>query len=570
MFKTVIDYNLSLSLGLSEVNILRTIIHYKKYEMLKHPLCELFLHLKWKRAHVLYYVVKIIHIIFTLLVVLYTLVYHGELKYLIGKDHCRAKPSPTSSAINDTTESLETTTSMTSSDYPPYEHKPCNEIWRILPILITVISLFLLAMHSTKFFQNRHSFDWSLSREFIMEDLLPLLGVLLFAISQAGFKIKGYDEDEGRYQIRVHRYIAAWLVLICCHSMAYTMSRDSENAIFIEMMFKIMGNLWKFGISYIWLFIGWFAALHVTMGLESSSFRDISSAFSKTITMFTGDLGFESDNGFVFVTSFENEGWYGFAISFLYIIFIFEMSVVLMNQLIGLAITNIQELAEDADGLRLVKEVMFQKYMESLLHLLPSLPKRCTKAYNATLNQRLAQLVTKDIYNGNAIYCVDKDSFDSGSYRLQLNIKNSSFVNNNINPGSPTRHISEGVDASVVGMSISQTVDIKSIAFGTIPSNVVNKLKCLMHGNEQKIKEKEEKEQNDIKKLLQEVLERIEKIEHSNSSMHMEDRMGQNDTNKLLQDIKEGMRHNNSKIERLESVVEAYDTEQISKQNSNA
>ena len=216
-------------------------------------------------------------------------------------------------------------------------------------------------MHTTKVFQNRHSFDWSLTREYITEDILPLLAVLLFVISHVGFGF-GNQGDDATYSIKFHRSIAGLLVLVCCHSMAYTMSRDSENAIFVEMMFKIMGNLCKFLVSYIWLFVGWFAAFHVVMGLttiklEQSSFRDIFSAFAKTVTMFTGDLGFETQGGFNSLTSFETEDWYSVMIWFLYIFFIYEMSVVLMNQLIGLAITNIQELAEDADGLRLVPAV---------------------------------------------------------------------------------------------------------------------------------------------------------------------------------------------------------------------
>ena len=494
-------------IGISEVNILRTIIHYKKFELLKHPLCDLFLHLKWKRAHVLYYVVKAIHILFTLLVICYTLVYHGELGH--QTDWIFRNCSNTSHY-----EDNETILDRTG-DTIDNERAPCK-YWRFVPILIWIISFILFLMHTTKVFQNRHSFDWSLTREYITEDILPLLAVVLFVISDAGFGF-GMDRTEAIYSIKFHRSIAGLLVLICCHSMAYTMSRDSENAIFVEMMFKIMGNLCKFLVSYIWLFLGWFAAFHVVMGLTTtksaenqSSFRDIFAAFAKTVTMFTGDLGFETTGGFSSLTSFESGEWYSLTIWFLYIFFIFEMSVVLMNQLIGLAITNIQELAEDADGLRLVKEVMFQKYMESFMHVLPSFPKRFRQR---NINRRLGQLVTKDIYNGNAIYCVDQHSFNSGSRMLHLNMKDSSVINNNLAQEGAARQMSDGTDASVVGMTISPTVDIKSVPICDIPSNVVNKLKCLFQGNEQKIKEKEEKDQNDIKKILHDLKERIEQSE---------------------------------------------------------
>ena len=128
---------------MSEVNMLRTIIHYKRFELLTHPLCELFLHLKWKRAHGLYYLVKVLHIFFTLLIMAYVLIFHGEFKYgMIGSDafwRCH-----NSSKINDSSLELET------------ESRLCWSASSILPILIAVISVILGMIHVTKFFQNAH------------------------------------------------------------------------------------------------------------------------------------------------------------------------------------------------------------------------------------------------------------------------------------------------------------------------------------------------------------------------------------------------------------------------------
>ena len=216
--------------------MLRTIIHYEKFELLKHPLCDLFLHLKWKRAHVLYYVVKAIHILFTILVVCYSLVYHGELGHQPGENYffrnCSNESVGPYYGDNDTM----ITTILTNTTILK-ERIPCD-YWRFVPILISIISFILLLMHTTKVFQNRHSFDWSLTREYITEDILPLLAVLLFVISHVGFGFQREGAD-ANYSIKFHRSIAGLLVLVCCHSMAYTMSRDSENAIFVEMMFKL-------------------------------------------------------------------------------------------------------------------------------------------------------------------------------------------------------------------------------------------------------------------------------------------------------------------------------------------
>ena len=60
------------------------------------------------------------------------------------------------------------------------------------------------------------------------------------------------------------------------------------------------------------------------------------------------------------------------AIFALYLYFVIEMCIILMNLTIGLSISNIQDLRKNADGLRLVKEVLLQRYLESLLQLISS------------------------------------------------------------------------------------------------------------------------------------------------------------------------------------------------------
>ena len=56
----------------------------------------------------------------------------------------------------------------------------------------------------------------------------------------------------------------------------------------------------------------------------------------------------------------------------LYLFFVIEMCIILMNLTIGISISNIQDLRKNADGLRLVKEVLLQRYLESLLRLISS------------------------------------------------------------------------------------------------------------------------------------------------------------------------------------------------------
>ena len=91
------------------------------------------------------------------------------------------------------------------------------------------------------------------------------------------------------------------------------------------------------------------------------------------------------------------------AIFALYLYFVIEMCIILMNLTIGLSISNIQDLRKNADGLRLVKEVLLQRYLESLLRLVSTLP-LCGLLWKNCVLANLGQLVLADIYNCNAIY----------------------------------------------------------------------------------------------------------------------------------------------------------------------
>ena len=53
-----------------------------------------------------------------------------------------------------------------------------------------------------------------------------------------------------------HRYMGALMVLCSCKIMMYTIARDPDIAIFVEMMSNIQKSLLKFGLGFVWLFVG--------------------------------------------------------------------------------------------------------------------------------------------------------------------------------------------------------------------------------------------------------------------------------------------------------------------------
>ncbi len=70
-----------------------------------------------------------------------------------------------------------------------------------------------------------------------------------------------------------------------------------------------------------------------------------------------------------------------------------------------------QDMRENADALRLVKEVHLERYLESLLRLSSLL---CSRQLH------FGQLVTKDIFDGDALYCLTHDKQAPASYEAKM------------------------------------------------------------------------------------------------------------------------------------------------------
>ena len=93
--------------GGSELSILRIIIHHKKFDLLTHPLCELFLHLKWLRSRFIYWFVMLINFLFTAMAIIYVILRYGQ----VGDEpefYCRIDENKTGANITEIPNAAET------------------------------------------------------------------------------------------------------------------------------------------------------------------------------------------------------------------------------------------------------------------------------------------------------------------------------------------------------------------------------------------------------------------------------------------------------------------------------
>lgn len=134
-----------------------------------------------------------------------------------------------------------------------------------------------------------------------------------------------------------------------------------------------------------------------------------------------------------------------------------------------------------ADGLRLVKEVLLQRYLESLLRLFKCIPMTSLLWRNCVSATNLGQLVLPDIYNCNAIYT----------------LKNIQRIDDDQTSGA------EKPKLSLVQKENQLSSPFKSRDI-TIPPTVVAKLRQLLIKQQQKtvLEKHKQDEKSDLKSIL--------------------------------------------------------------------
>lgn len=481
--------------GGSELNLLKIIIHYKKFNLLTHPVCELFLHLKWLKARWLFWIVMILYLLYCVLVICYATFNYGQLGWYFN---------PTNGNVCQSWEDAKA---------PTIEYDEgslyCIGNWFKVPVLVSAILMTII--QTAKLLQEGRAamtFHYWSRRP---EEFVHFLAIVLIIVDQLPFPIAA------------HRIVAAFMVLASCNIMMHTIARDPDSAIFVEMVSAIQKSLFRFLVSYIWLFIGWVIVFYITLGENSrnpnglyNSFHDLGSAIAKVLAMFTGEIGYET--AFSWATDWSGKTpYYNMAITVLYTVFIVEMCIVIMNLTIGLAISNIQDMRHNADALRLVKEVLLERYLESLLRIsnFPCLSCSWNKQESKP-NHKMGKLVSNDIFEGQAMYSLEyqmvRGSLNIDS-RVTLTLVSKEANANIFQPPSATN---SSLDINTT-KSNHKDQYTSGIFFRTkemgvmVPNSIVSKLGHLI---EQRIDVNEcnEEEDCDVKKALADLRHEIEEL----------------------------------------------------------
>ncbi|RVE47475.1 hypothetical protein evm_007886 [Chilo suppressalis] len=297
-----------------EAELLLAFVEVGRKDVLKHPVAETFLFLKWRRIRKFFVLSFIYHALFISLYSIYILQI-----YLCEDVTC---------------------------DVPTY----------VRPIQYLIIILNLCFMCKEVF---QACLDWS---SYIRQwenwlQCLIILGVFLCTIPwdiENGVVIKG---NTSNWQ----HDIAAVTIFFCWLELMMIIGRFPTFGLYVQMFTTVTVNFATFLLAYSCLLIAFGLAFSVLFS-NYPAFH-LPAGFVKTVMMMSGELEYED----IFYNNGDSQIQYPLTAHGMFLIFVLLVTVILTNLLVGLAVSDIQALQESAGLDRLVRQTQLVAHLESML-----------------------------------------------------------------------------------------------------------------------------------------------------------------------------------------------------------
>ncbi|XP_057651499.1 transient receptor potential channel pyrexia [Diorhabda carinulata] len=322
------------TVGNKETELLLNFIEVGHKEVLKHPLCETFLFLKWRRIRKFFLFSLFFHSLFAILFTFYT----------IG---VFLKNCPSSKSFKN----------------------PCwvPEYVKIFGYNLLILTLLLLAK---ELFQIAHSWQTYIKQWENALQWLIIFGVFCCVQPTTNMDIR---QDVFSWQ----HHVAAICIFITWVELMMIVGRFPMFGLYIQMFTTVAVNYAKFMMAYICLFLA-FALSFGVIFANYPAFQDLKWVFLKVIIMMSGELEYED----VFFP--EEEKYrirYPYTAHLMYLGFVILVTIILTNLIVGLAVSDIQELQRSAGLDRLVRQAELVAHLESMLFskLLSCVPKKIMK-----------------------------------------------------------------------------------------------------------------------------------------------------------------------------------------------
>eukprot|EP00095_Tigriopus_kingsejongensis_P007825 maker-scaffold204_size260821-snap-gene-1.42 protein:Tk07825 transcript:maker-scaffold204_size260821-snap-gene-1.42-mRNA-1 annotation:"transient receptor potential channel pyrexia" len=328
--------------------------------LLKHPLCESFIHLKWLKVRKFFFVSLIFHLLFTFIHTAFVLsVYTGQCTL---KDNCKYPVNETNFSKIERIPKWE---SISGDCFEPYQEF-CLLSWATLVIWVCLLisTMILLGkeifqlMHS----QKQYFYNWE-----NWVQLGIIVNVILISFHRNPLpSLHDHAPLVGRWQ----HHAAAVGVFLVWGELMLMIGRLPTFGIYVQMFTTVAKNFAKFLAAYFCLLVAFALSFCVLFPNYQSFNVNPPAAIVKTLVMMAGEIEYEN---FIY----ENgDALFDVTGHVMIMFFVVLVSIILMNLLVGLAVSDIQGLQKSAGLDRLVRQTELISHIESmlfsrLLHFMP-------------------------------------------------------------------------------------------------------------------------------------------------------------------------------------------------------
>nr|CAI5852331.1 unnamed protein product [Callosobruchus analis] len=320
------------TMGNKETDLLLNFIEVGHKEVLKHPLCETFLFLKWRRIRKYFLFSLAYHSLF---VVLFSV-------YVIGVfvKNCPSAKSAT---------------------------QPCWVSVHVKNVAYVVIFMNMLLL-AKEVFQIAHS--WYM---YIKQWDNWIQWMIILSVFSCVHPTRNVEQEIHDWQ----HHAAAISIFLSWLELMMIVGRFPIFGLYIQMFTTVSVNFTKFILAYFCLLIA-FALSFGVIFANYPAFSDLKWVLLKVIIMMSGELEYED---VFFPDDVNEETMYPYTAHLMYFCFVLLVTIILTNLMVGLAVSDIQGLQQSAGLDRLVRQAQLVAHLESMLfsRLLGCVPHKLMK-----------------------------------------------------------------------------------------------------------------------------------------------------------------------------------------------
>ncbi|CAL4121248.1 unnamed protein product [Meganyctiphanes norvegica] len=291
--------------------------------LLRHPIINTFLSLKWQKISKYYTFNLLSYITYLILLTAYILIFHGTVQ------QSDSSTTNTTIKISETADTLDTQTSFSDS----------LALKITLQSIITLITICIGVKEVIQLFLSWHSYITSF-KNWLELSIVIMTFVLLFAPLSTD----------------VLQSLSAWIVLFSWTIFILILGCHPSLAIYITMFRRVTHNFTKFIFLFSFMIIAFSFSFYLIFQMDDN-FSTIHQTILKTIAMSTGELEYSD----LPLTDFPITS------HILFVLFIVFILMVIMNLINGLAVSDIHMIQLEAEIYSYKNRVELISYLESFL-----------------------------------------------------------------------------------------------------------------------------------------------------------------------------------------------------------